>query len=274
MAQKVVERFGTSGERRVSSGLAPIGLDTSSTELLQATRQIAERLDARIYIHVAQSREELEVAAERGHRGSVRYLHSIGLLGPNVVAAHCIYIDPEEVKLLAAAGVHVAHCPASNAKIEARVAPVGLLREAGTNVALGTDCAASNNTSDLFRELHIAGLLHRVESQDPIGPSSRDLMGMITRDAARALGLQRWTGSLEIGKRADVTIVDSRHLRLQPAHDAYTCLAYAASGADVSHVFVDGELVVENGRLTRHDQDELLEHARSWQRRAAAAVNW
>ncbi len=272
MAQKLVERFGTSGDRRVSCGLAPIGLDTSSTELLKATRQIAELLKARIYIHVAQSREELEVAAERGHRGSVRYLDSIGLLGPNVVAAHCIYIDPEEVRLLADAGVHVAHCPASNAKIEARVAPVGLLRETGVNLALGTDCAASNNTNDLFRELHIAGLLHRVQSQDPIGPSGRDLMAMVTRDAARALGLQHWTGSLEIGKRADVTVVGTRHLRLQPAHDAYTRLAYAVSGADVSHVFVDGELLVDNGRLTRHEQDDLLARVRSWQQRTAGAV--
>jgi cytosine/adenosine deaminase-related metal-dependent hydrolase len=202
----------------------------------------------------------------------VRYLDSIGLLGPNVVAAHCIYIDPEEVRLLADAGVHVAHCPASNAKIEARVAPVGLLRETGINLALGTDCAASNNTSDLFRELRIAGLLHRVESHDPIGPSSRDLMAMVTRDAARALGLQRWTGSLEIGKRADVTVVGNRHLRLQPAHDPYTALAYAASGADVSHVFVDGELLVDKGRLTRHMQDDLLAHVRSWQHRTAGAV--
>ena len=272
MAQKLVERFGTSRDRRVSCGLAPIGLDTSSTELLKATRQVAQGLEARIYIHVAQSREELEVAAERGYRGSVRYLDSIGFLGPNVVAAHCIYIDPEEVKLLADAGVHVAHCPASNAKIEGRIAPVGLLREAGINLALGTDCAASNNTSDLFRELHIAGLLHRVESHDPIGPSSRDLMAMVTRDAARALGLERWTGSLEIGKWADVTVVGNRSLRLQPTHDAYTSLTYAASGNDVSHVFVDGELLVDNGRLARHDQDDLVAHARSWQRRIAAAV--
>ncbi len=189
-----------------------------------------------------------------------------------MVAAHCIYIDPEEVRLLADAGVHVAHCPASNAKIEARVAPVGLLRETGVNLALGTDCAASNNTNDLFRELHIAGLLQRVQSQDPIGPSSRDLMAMVTRDAARALGLQHWTGSLEIGKRADVTVVGTRHLRLQPAHDAYTRLAYAVSGADVSHVFVDGELLVDNGRLTRHEQDDLLARVRSWQQRTAGAV--
>jgi 5-methylthioadenosine/S-adenosylhomocysteine deaminase len=166
----------------------------------------------------------------------------------------------------------VAHCPASNAKIEARVAPVSLLRSAGVNLALGTDCAASNNTGDLFRELHFAGLLHRVESQDPIGPSSRDLLAMVTRDAARASGLQRWTGSLEMGKRADVTVVGSRHLRLQPAHNAYTRLVYAASGADVSHVFVDGELLVDNGRLTRYEQDDLLAHARSWQQRTAAAV--
>jgi 5-methylthioadenosine/S-adenosylhomocysteine deaminase len=271
-AQKLVERFGTSGDRRITCGLAPIGLDTSSTELLEATRQVAQRLGARIYIHVAQSREELEVAAQRGHHGSVRYLDSIGFLAPNVVAAHCIYIDAEEVKLLAEAGVHVAHCPTSNAKIEARVAPVGLLRSAGVNLALGTDCAASNNTGDLFRELHFAGLLHRLESHDPIGPSSRDLLAMVTRDAACASGLQRWTGSLEMGKRADVTVVDNRHLRLQPAHDAYTRLVYAASGADVSHVFVDGELLVDNGRLTRYEQDDLRAHARSWQQRTAAVV--
>ena len=271
-ARRLIDRYGTSGEQRVSCGLAPIGPDTSSTELLQATRRAADETGARIYIHAAQSHEELQRVRVRGYSGAIRYLHDIGFLGTDVVAAHCIYVDRDEVALLASDGVHVAHCPVSNAKIEATIAPVSRFRSAGVNVAVGTDCAASNNTQDLLRELQAAALLQRVEARDPVGPSARALFSMAMRVAARGLGLEQWTGSLEVGKRADLTVLDAGELHLQPPHDVYTRLVYAASGRDARDVFVDGEQLVQDGRLTRHDRADLLERARRYRERTVTTL--
>src|SRR6185369_13944655 len=193
-------------------------------DLLRWTREQADRYGALIFIHLAQSRLELDEIARRGYQGSVRYLDSIGLLGSDVVAAHCMYIDREEQDLLAARRVRVAHCPSSNAKIEGKVAPILALEQAGVLVGLGTDCAASNNGMDLFGEMKIAGLIHKVTAGDPTVMPVAHLLHLATRGAADCLGLGDRIGSLEVGKRADVISVRRDEPFLQPWHDPYAGL--------------------------------------------------
>ena len=263
-ALDVLRDYGASGVGLIHAGLGPVGPDTCSTDLLRWTRVQADHYGARIFIHVAQSRQELAEVARRGFSGSVRYLDSLGVLGPDVVAAHCMYVEDEEIALLAARGVYVAHCPSSNAKIEGRVAPIVALERAGVGVGLGTDCAASNNGMDLFQEMRTAGLLHKVAAGDPTVMPVDHLLFLATRGAARCLGLEDAVGSLQVGKRADIIIVRRGEPWLQPWPDPYASLVYAARGLDVQDVWVDGRRLLAAGVLLAGDADEAVERAERW----------
>ena len=263
----LLEQYGADGEGLIHVGLGPVGPDTCSTELLRWTRQQADRHGALIFIHLAQSRQELAEIRRRGYDGAARYLETIGLLGPDVVAAHCIYLDEDEVALLGARRVRVAHCPISNAKIEGRVAPILALAAAGAPVGLGTDCVASNNSMDLFAEMKMAGVLHKVTAADPeVLPVSR-LLALATRDAATILNLSDRVGSLAAGKRADVITVQRAAAHLQPWHDPQAGLVYAARGLDVQEVWLDGQLRLRNGRLLAGDVAEAVDRAAAWAKR-------
>ncbi|MCZ7575357.1 MAG: amidohydrolase [Ardenticatenaceae bacterium] len=265
----LLEQYGARGDGLIRVGLGPVGPDTCSTGLLRWTRAQADRYGALIFIHLAQSRQELREVARRGYHGAARYLDAIGVLGPDVVAAHCIYLDPEEVTLLGARGVRVAHCPASNAKIEGRVAPVMALERAGARVGLGTDCAASNNSMDLFSEMKTAGLLHKVALGDPSAMPVPKLLALATRRAADCLDVGDEVGSLEVGKRADVITVRRNEPFLQPWHDPRAGLVYATRGLDVQEVWVDGHQRVAAGRLLADDVAEAVARAAAWGARFA-----
>lgn len=271
-ALALLEQYSTSGDGLIHVGLGPVGPDTCSTELLQWTREQADRTGALIFIHLAQSQQELAEIRRRGYDGAARYLDAIGFLGPDVVAAHCIYLDEEEVALLGARGVRVAHCPASNAKIEGRVAPVLALDREGARIGLGTDCAASNNGMDLLGEMKTAGLLHKVAACDPEVMDTRRLLSMATRDAAACLNLAERAGSLAPGKEADVITVRRDALHLQPWHDPHAGLVYAARGADVCDVWVAGQPRVRDGQLLAGDAAEAIGRAAAWAERHRPAL--
>jgi 5-methylthioadenosine/S-adenosylhomocysteine deaminase len=271
-ALTLLEQYGVDGDGLIHVGLGPVGPDTCSTELLRWTREQADHTGALIFIHLAQSRQELAEIRRRGHDGAARYLDAIGLLGPDVVAAHCIYLDEEEIVLLGARGVRVAHCPASNAKIEGRVAPVLALEGAGALIGLGTDCAASNNGMDLFSEMKTAGLLHKVATCDPEVMNVRRLLSLATVEAAACLNLEGRVGSLVAGKEADVMTLQRDALHLQPWHDPHAGLVYAARGSDVRDVWVAGQQHVRDGQLLAADAGEALERAAAWAERHRPAL--
>jgi len=269
-ARGVLARWGTDPHARVHAGLGPHAPDTCSDALLGQVRTLARETGARIFIHCAQSHPELEAVRARGYAGAVHCLNRNGLLGPDVVAAHCLYLEPDEIALLARTGTWVAHCPASNAKIEARTAPVAAMRRAGVGLALGTDWAPTNNAMDLFDEMKVAGLLGKVAADDAAALPVPHLLGMATIDGARALGLGGVIGSLEPGKRADIVALAMDELHLHPWHDAPANLVYAAKGRDVRHVWVDGRQLVRDRRPIHVDPAALLEEtARIWRRLGA-----
>lgn len=263
-ALQLLAQYGTCGEGLIQVGLGPVGPDTCSTELLLWIRTQADEHRALIFIHLAQSRQELAEIALRGYQGSVRYLDAIGFLGPDVVAAHCIYLDDDEMALLADSGVRVAHCPASNAKIEGMVAPILALEEAGVQVGLGTDCAASNNGMDMFSEMKSAGLLQKVATQDPTVMPAAHLLSLATQKAADCLNLGEKIGSLSVGKRADIITVQRDAPWLQPSPDPYAGLVYATRGLDVRDVWVDGRQRVSAGHLMAPDVATAVERAKDW----------
>ncbi len=257
-ALALLERWGTAPESRIRAALAPHATETCGPELLKWIRRTANERGAQIYMHVAQTHAEVvDVTARHGIGGSVRYLDRHGMLGPDVIAAHCIYIDDQEVELLAGTGTRVAHCPVSNVKIEARMAPIAAMFRAGIVLGLGTDCAASNNGMDLFSEMKCAGLLSKLTTGDPTFLPAAQLLRLATTEAARVLGMDHLVGSFEVGKRADLITLDRDSLHLAPWNDLYGTLVYAARGADVRHVIVDGRAIMLDRHLLSVDSAEL-----------------
>jgi 5-methylthioadenosine/S-adenosylhomocysteine deaminase len=242
-----------SAHSRVSVGIGPHATDTCGPDVLRAVRALADRKGARVFIHLAQSREEVEVRGD-----CAAYLDDLGLLAPDVVVAHCTYLTPDQAERVGRRGTAVAHCPSSNAKLEGRVAPIGSLRASGAVVGLGTDAAACNNRMDLFEEMKMAGLLNKVAADDPAELTTTEVLRMATLDGARALGLDSLIGSLEVGKRADVIAVRTSSARVQPWHDDAANLVYSARGSDVSAVWIDGEQLLRDGQPTRLDVDAVL----------------
>ena len=270
-ALKVLDRWGSTPASRVSAGVGPHALDTCSDDLLSRAARIGEERGCRVFLHVAQSDYEVAALRRRGYSGALDCLERNGLRGPNVVAAHCIYLSEDELERWPESGIAIAHCPASNLKVEARTPPIARLKQAGVPVGLGTDWTASNNAMDLFLEMRIAGLVGKLKADDPTSLPVTELMRMATIEGAEVLGLDSVIGTLEVGKRADVIVVDLTALGTQPVHNVVANLVYSATGANVRDVFVDGVPLVRGGRATSAREAAVVEAVGALRDRVAEA---
>ena len=261
-ASAVLERFGTDPRRRVFAGIAPHALDTCSDELLKECARRADRTGARVFLHVAQNEPEVAAVRRRGHDGALACLVQTGLATPSTVAAHAIYLSDAEFDAWPAYGIAIAHCPASNLKIEARTLPVARL-VGRVPIGLGTDWTASNNSMDMLAEARLAALVGKMRADDPEALPVEQMVRMLTIDGARALGLDGLIGSIEVGKRADLVVFDANRLEATPAHDPAANLIYSLGPRSVRDVLVDGALLVREGKLTRDDEATLARRHRT-----------
>jgi len=256
---------------RISFCFAPHAPYSVADKALTQVATYANELDVPVHIHVHETRDEIASAQEADHgRRPLARLRDLGLMGPNLLAVHAVHLTPAEIELLAAHGCHVAHCPSSNLKLASGMAPIARLIEAGVNVGLGTDGAASNNRLDLFTEMRQAALLGKAVADDATALPADRVLRMATLDGARALALDDRIGSLEPGKAADIVAIDLGRPELAPCYDPISHLVYAAGREHVSHVWIDGEMLVERGELTRPQLHDAHLRARSWQTRIAA----
>jgi 5-methylthioadenosine/S-adenosylhomocysteine deaminase len=272
-ARAFVEKW--RGHSRIIAALGPHSAYTVSAEHLKEAYAVATELDAPLLIHLAEDRGEIERVTQATGMTSVDYLDHLGILDQRMVAAHMVWPTPTEIRLLAERDVGVAHCPQSNMKIAAGVAPVAAMLAAGVAVGLGTDGAASNNDLDLWEEIDTAAKLAKVTTGDPTVVDARQAMGMATIEGARALGMEDMIGSLEVGKQADLIVVstDGIHQQPQPAEiNPYSLLAYATKASDVDTVLIDGRVVVENGRVLTLDKARVLEDAAEIRSRITATA--
>jgi 5-methylthioadenosine/S-adenosylhomocysteine deaminase len=236
---------------------------SSTGELAHATRQFAEERGIGQSMHLAESTSVLRTVRERyGHPGVVAWLESIGALGPRILAAHSVHLSADEIAIMARRGMSVSHNPVSNMFLGDGIAPIVELLAAGVNVALGTDGAASNNTQDMFEVLKMSSLLQRVRLQDGGAVPPTQALRMATINGAKALGLEDRIGSIEVGKRADLVILDLRaSAHTVAVHDVVSQLVYCARASDVETVMVDGEILIAHGAPTRIDEPRLLAEA-------------
>ena len=247
--------------------LAPHAPYTVSNKTFEHILTISQEADFPVMMHIHETADEL-AQGEREHGcRPVERLERLGILGPNLIAVHCVHLNLHEIELFSRRGVHVAHCPASNLKLASGIAPVKALLDAGVNVGIGTDGAASNNRLDMLAETRLAALLQKGATGDAAALPVHQVLEMATINAATALGWENEIGSIVAGKAADLTAIDLSSVETQPVYDPVSHLFHAASREHVSHVWVGGELLLDNRALTRIDLDELKAKAALWQQR-------
>ena len=256
-------------EPLIQIGFGPHAPYTVSDEPLQRLLTLAEELDAPIMMHVHETAGEVSMASEANGERPLARLARLGLLSPRLLAVHMTQLSEDEIRLVAETGTQVVHCPESNLKLASGFCPVEALRQAGINVALGTDGAASNNDLDMFGEMRTAALLAKGVAGRADALPADAALAMATLNGARALGLEQHIGSLAVGKQADITAVDLAELESQPLYDPIAQLVYAAGRHQVSHVWVSGKALLAERKLTTRNRERLLRDAASWRDKIA-----
>lgn len=238
-----------------------------SDALLQRIMVLSEELDIPVHIHLHETRQEVEQALEQTGKRPLQRLAEFGLLSPRLQAVHMTQMTAAEIELVAENSVHVIHCPESNLKLASGFCPVDQLLSSGVNVALGTDGAASNNDLDMFGEMKTAALMAKGVTADATVLDAHATLRLATLNGARAMGLEEQLGSLQAGKLADLVAVDLSRLESQPVYNPLSQLVYAHRGIRVSHVWVNGEILVEDGQFTHLNLDPLIQAVQQWQQK-------
>ena len=263
-------RWDGAASGRLRAAFAPRFAVSCSRALLEAVASLSDAHQALVHTHASESRDEIAIVKTMsGGLSNLEYLASLRLASPRLCAAHCVWVDDRDQRLLAEHDVKVMHCPGSNLKLGSGIAPVPEMRARGITVSLGADGAACNNRLDMFEEMRLAAVLQAMRERPGILPA-RDVLWMATRAGARTLGLDHEIGSLEPGKRADVIIVDRDRPHLAPGPDPYSTLVYAARGSDVRATMVDGEVLVDEFAPVRVDRADVAVEARAAARDLAA----
>lgn len=231
---------------------------TCSKETLQKSKHLADKYSTILQIHVAETRKEVEDITARTGMPPAEYLYSIGLLDRNVIADHCVWLNPHEIDLMAKTGTSIAHCPKSNLKLSSGIAHTEAYLKAGITVGIGTDGTASNNTLDMVEEMRFAALLPKIINFNPEAVNAQTALKMATIYGAKALNLDHLTGSLEAGKHADLILVHANASNMQPVYNEYSALVYALNSKNVRSSMVNGEWIMRNRTLCHLDKDETI----------------
>jgi 5-methylthioadenosine/S-adenosylhomocysteine deaminase len=255
------DRWHGRGNGRLGAALAPRFAVSCSRELLEQVAALSRERGLLVHTHASENRDEVALVRSRTGCSNIEYLDQLGLMSPRLCVAHCVWVDEQEQALLARNGAHVLHCPGSNLKLASGIAPVAAMRALGIGVSLGADGAACNNHLDMFVEMRLAAGLQAVTHG--VGTlTASDVLWMATRGGARALGMEADLGSLEVGKRADLIVIDRDRPHLATAPEAASALVYAARASDVRTVVVDGAIVVDDFQLTTGDAAAIAADAR------------
>lgn len=273
MARAFIEKW--KGHPLIVPAVSPHAPYTCTPDLLRATAELAREFDVPLHTHIAETAFEVENMRNENGMPVVPYVKKQGLFEAKVLAAHCVHIDEGEMRTLLHAGAGVAHNPSSNLKLASGLAPVTKMRETGLNVGIGTDGPASNNDLDMFEEVRLAAFIAKTQSNDPTSIPAREALAMATRLGAAAMHIGDITGSLEVGKRADLILVDLNPLHNSPRFErspdnAYSQIVYAAKSTDVTDLMVNGRWLMTERKLLTLDEADLLRQADEYARQIDA----
>jgi len=246
---------------RVRTRLGPHSEYSCSPEFLRKVKDKADSLGVGIHMHLAESKPYADSVATKLGKSATRQLEEIGFLDDQLIVAHCIHVDQEEMNILAHHRVGVAHCPVSNMKVALGIAKIVDMIGRGIPVGIGTDGPASNNHVDMLKDIKIAALAQKSLYADATALPAKKLLRMATIDGAKALGLDGEIGSVEVGKKADLILIDLNKPHLSPPADPWTTVAHSAMGSDVDTVIVDGRMLMQSRRLTELNEEEVIKEA-------------
>lgn len=257
---------------RLQFALTPRFVLSCSKELLYDVKALSQEKNLLIHSHAAESRQELEIIARQTGAGNIEYFCDIGLTGPNLCLAHCIWINEDEMNLLQRTETKVLHCPSANLKLASGIAMVPEMLTKGITVSLGADGAPCNNNMDIFMEMRLAALIQKYRLEDPQALPAQRVVEMATIEGARTIGQDYDLGSLELGKKADIAILDLNMLHSLPGNNIYAQLVYSARPENVQTVIVDGKIVMRDRELLTLDEEEILRTSQSEIRRLLGKV--
>jgi 5-methylthioadenosine/S-adenosylhomocysteine deaminase len=257
----------------IHAAVAPHSIYTCSRKTLEDAAGLARKYQAPILIHVAEMKKEWDDSEKQNGMSPVQFLDKVGVMGRDVVAAHCIFVDDADRKILAQRQVGCVHNPSSNMMLASGVSPIPEMRAAGIAVGLGTDGpAGSNNDLDLMEEIDLAAKLAKITKMDPLALNAKAVVEMATIDGAKALHMEKEIGSLVAGKKADLIVISLERPNSVPMYDVYAQLAYALKGSDVETVVIGGRVVMRDHRLLTVNEDEVVQKAREYGKRVAASL--
>lgn len=265
------ERWHGQAQGRITVAFGPMVPWRCSDETMRQTVDWAREWGLRTHIHVAETQAEIELMHQRNRLGHIEWLQALGQLGPDMQLVHCVWVNEAEIELIAESRAVVVHCPVSNMYLAAGVAPVAKMINRGVTVALGTDGPASHNSQDLLETMKVAALLAKVSTGQANALGPLQVLHMVTTAGAKFLG-RADVGQISPGFKADVTLVNLNTARSMPVHRPESALIYNANGADVHTVIVDGQILLDAGRVTMLDEAALLEECRTAARRLLERV--
>ncbi len=248
----------------VKVAFAPHSVYAFNKDVLLKIKELAQKNNMLIHIHASETKKEVEDAKKKYGKSPVAYLDELGFLGENVIAAHSVWLDEDDLNIIKDRHVKVSHCPISNMKLASGIAPISEMLERNIVVGLGTDGVASNNTLDLFSDMRTCALLHKVNKLEPTVMSAREVVRMATIDGAKSLGLDSKIGSLEVGKRADLVTINLDKPHLTPIYNPYSHLVYCVSGEDVNDVIINGKVIMRDREMRTIDEERVLREASSF----------
>ncbi|MDP9161453.1 MAG: amidohydrolase [Acidobacteriota bacterium] len=261
------------GDQLIHAAPAPHSIYTCSKKTLQDSAALARKYHAPILIHTSEMKKEWDDSQKLHGMSPVQYLDKIGILGPDVVSAHCIFVDENDRKTLAQRQVGCVHNPSSNMMLASGVSPVPEMRAAGVAVGLGTDGpAGSNNDLDLMEEMDLAAKLAKITKMNPLALGAKAVVEMATMEGARALHMEKEIGSLESGKKADLLIINLDEPNAVPIYDVYAQLAYAIKASEVKTVLIGGKIVMRDRKLLTVNEEEAVAKAREYKKKIAASL--
>jgi 5-methylthioadenosine/S-adenosylhomocysteine deaminase len=269
--EKYIQRF--RGDALITPAVAPHALYTNSDETLKSCRALANKYSVPLITHVSETKRENDDIQAKRHMSPTKVLDSLGVFGGRTLAAHCVWVDEDDMAILKQRGVGVGHCPSSNMKLASGAAPVVRMLELGIAVGLGPDGpAGSNNDFNLFEEMDLAAKLQKVTRMDPRALPASAALDMATIGGAKALGMEKEIGSLENGKRADLIVVRIDRPNAQPLYDVVSQMVYALKASDVRDVMVNGKPVVGDGRILTLNAAAVMQKAEEYRAKIKASL--
>ncbi len=246
------------GNGRIKVMVAPHAPYTCSSKFLGEIMDLAKELDTGVHIHLSETEKEVKDSFEKWGKSPIEYVYDLGLFDFHTVAAHCVHVDNKDIDIMKSNNVNPVNNPSSNLKLASGFAPVDKMLKSGINVALGTDGSSSNNNLNMFEEIHLASIINKAVNKDAVSVPAIDALKMATINGAKALDWNKEIGSIEIGKKADIILIDINKPHLYPIHNIISLLAYSAQGSDVDTVIVDGKILMENREMKTVDMEKIM----------------